>query len=161
MRLVAPKKTRWLTAREQKAWRGYIRMNAVLNAHLERDLRRETDLSMADFGVLVELSEHPSDRMRVLELAKALQWEKSRLSHQLTRMQTRGLVTRIECEDDRRGAWMQLTKKGRATVEAAAPLHVSAVRRAVFDVLSRDEVDSLAALSGRVVGALEADAADD
>jgi DNA-binding MarR family transcriptional regulator len=94
--------------------------------------------------------------MRVLELARALGWEKSRLSHQLTRMQQRGLVERSFCTEDRRGAWVVLTDRGRETVEQAAPRHVESVRRYMFDELSAEQVEVLGTIAQRVVAVLEA-----
>jgi DNA-binding MarR family transcriptional regulator len=148
---------RWLDAGERAAWRGFLDMQARLFAQLNRDLQDQSGISSADFAVLVELSEHPAGRMRVLELARALRWEKSRLSHQLTRMQQRGLIERSNCTDDRRGAWIVLTARGRDTVEEAAPAHVEAVRRYLFDVLTAEQVDTLAAVSRAVVDRLAAD----
>src|SRR5438045_889899 len=93
---------RWLTAREQTAWRAYLDMNAKLTARLNREMQQQCGISIADYAVLVQLSEHADPRVRVLELARVLGWEKSRLSHQLTRMQQRGLIERSNCSEDRR-----------------------------------------------------------
>jgi DNA-binding MarR family transcriptional regulator len=152
----APTATRWLTAREQAAWRAYINMNSRLTARLNRELQEDFGLSIADFSVLVQLSEHVDARMRVLELARALRWEKSRLSHQLTRMQQRGLVARSDCSEDRRGAFIVLTDRGQAAVEQAAPRHVEAVRRYLFDALTEEQVATLEAIAGSVVARLDA-----
>jgi DNA-binding MarR family transcriptional regulator len=148
--------TRWLTTREQRAWRAYLDMNNRLSARLNRELQDYAGLSIADFSVLVQLSEHLDARMRVLELARALRWEKSRLSHQLSRMQQRGLVERSNCSEDRRGAFIVLTERGRAAVEMAAPRHVESVRRYLFDILGADEVDALEAIARAVTDRLDA-----
>src|SRR4051794_16258611 len=100
--------TRWLDDREQTAWRAFLDMHARLQVQLGRELQAEAGLSLPDFAVLVQLSEHECT-MRVLELARALGWEKSRLSHQLSRMQQRGLIQRAGCASDRRGAFVELT----------------------------------------------------
>src|SRR5512134_1046964 len=121
---------RWLDEREQAAWRGLLTMHAQLQARLSRALQRDAGLSDADYGVLVALSEAPDDRLRIFQLGRFLQWEKSRLSHHLRRMEARGLVERRECDTDRRGAYVVLTARGRAAVEAAAPGHVAEVRHA-------------------------------
>lgn len=147
---------RWLDAGEQSAWRGYLEMNTKLSARLNREMQDESGISIADFSVLVQLSEHPDARMRVLELARALTWEKSRLSHQLTRMQQRGLVDRSNCSEDRRGAFVLLTEQGRKTVEAAAPRHVESVRRYLFDELSAEQVVALEDIARTVVARVEA-----
>jgi DNA-binding MarR family transcriptional regulator len=152
---------RWLDATEQSAWRAYLEMTAKLTGRLNRDMQVAAGISIADFSVLVQLSEHVDARMRVLELARALGWEKSRLSHQLTRMQQRGLIERSNCSEDRRGAFVVLTDLGRATVEAAAPRHVESVRRYLFDGLSAEQVDALGVIAGSVVGRLEAACAGD
>ena len=147
---------RWLDAREQASWRAYLDMTAKLTARLNREMQAASGISIADFSVLVQLSEHADARMRVLELARALGWEKSRLSHQLTRMQQRGLIERSYCSEDRRGAFVVLTEKGRETVVAAAPLHVEAVRRYVFDELTPEQVDALGRIARTVADLVDA-----
>ncbi|MDT4903897.1 MAG: hypothetical protein QOJ37_3560 [Pseudonocardiales bacterium] len=147
---------RWLEPHEQSAWRAYLDMNAQLSARLNREMQEESGLSTADFSVLVQLSEHVDARMRVLELARALGWEKSRLSHQLTRMQQRGLIERSNCSEDRRGAFIVLTAGGRDAVEGAAPRHVESVRRYLFDELTPDQVDALGAIARAVTDRLGA-----
>lgn len=146
---------RWLEPGEQSAWRAYLEMNAKLGTVLNRQMQSQFGLSVSDFAVLVQLSEHVDARMRVLELARALEWEKSRLSHQLTRMQQRGLISRSNCSEDRRGAFVVLTDLGRKTVEAAAPGHVEVVRTYLFDVLSPEQVDALGAISRAVIERVE------
>lgn len=150
-----PAVPRWLDDREQAAWRAYLEMNAKLSARLNRDMQEQSGISSADFAVLVRLSEHPDGRMRVLELARALDWEKSRLSHQLTRMGQRGLVERANCTVDRRGAWIALTEAGQATVEAAAPRHVESVRQYLVDLLEPSQLDELARIGRTVIAAVE------
>ena len=110
---------RWLDDREQSAWRAYLDMNAKLIARLNKEMQEQSGLSISDFSVLVALSEHVDGRMRVLELARALGWEKSRLSHQLTRMQQRDLIDRVNCSEDRRGAFVAITAAGGLIVVAA------------------------------------------
>ncbi|MBN9111623.1 MAG: MarR family transcriptional regulator [Pseudonocardia sp.] len=148
--------TRWLDAREQRAWRGYIAMQAQLNAELHRRMQAESGLSLADFDVLVALTDRASERMRVLELAEALQWEKSRLSHHLSRMQKRGLIEREDCPDDARGAFVLLSAEGRRAIDAAAPPHVAAVRELVFDGLDDADVDALARIAEAVLARIAA-----
>ena len=153
---VTTKQPRWLDEREQAAWRAYLDMNAKLNARLNREMQEQCGISIADFSVLVQLSEHVDSRMRVLELARALGWEKSRLSHQLTRMQQRHLISRSNCSEDRRGAWVELTPQGRETIEAAAPRHVESVRRYLFDELDDEQVRALEQIARTVTGLVEA-----
>ena len=144
MTVTSPSATvRWLSDDEQSVWRAFLAMKTQLDAQLGREMQDGSGLSMADFSVLVPLSEHPESRMRILELARGLQWEKSRLSHQLTRMQQRGLIERSNCSEDRRGSFVVLTADGRAAVEAAAPRHVESVRRYLFDLLSAEQVAAL------------------
>jgi DNA-binding MarR family transcriptional regulator len=150
--------TRWLDERERRAWRGYLAMHAQLTARLHRQLQSESGLSLTDFDVLVQLTDQPEPHMRIGELAQALQWEKSRLSHHLARMQRRGLVTREECPDDGRGANIALTDHGRAAIGHAAPAHVDTVRELVFDQLTDDQVDTLGMIAEQVLSRLNTDA---
>jgi DNA-binding MarR family transcriptional regulator len=147
--------TRWLDEREQRAWRGYLAMQAQLQARLHRRLQADSGLSYADFDVLVALTDR-DEKVRVLELAEALQWEKSRLSHHLSRMQKRGLVEREECADDARGAFVVLTPEGRRAIEEAAPAHVEAVRELMFDGLDAGQVDALAGIAETVLTRIRA-----
>ncbi|GAA2840084.1 MarR family winged helix-turn-helix transcriptional regulator [Crossiella cryophila] len=147
--------TRWLDDSQQQAWRAFIRVHAELTVRIARQLQADSDLSLAEFEVLVNLSELPEPRIRVLELAKQLNWEKSRVSHQLGRMQKRGLITRAGCEEDRRGSFIELTDQGRAAIEGAAPGHVAVVRRLMFDALAPDQVRALTALCDQVLTNIE------
>lgn len=146
---------RWLNEREQRAWRGFLRVQAHLMPALGRRLQAHAGLSLADYHVLVALTDAPEGRLRVLDLARAADWEQSRLSHHLTRMARRGLIERTECPEDGRGAFIVLTPAGRQAVEAAAPRHVEDVRTLVFDQLTPEQVDALTEVSDRILQALE------
>jgi len=151
----------WLTDAQQRTWRRWLAVNDQLPAALHRELQADSDLSLQDFDVLVKLTDDGEGRVRVSELASALRWERSRLSHHVKRMEGRGLVRREECADDGRGAFVVLTGAGRAAIERAAPAHVRTVRRLVFDVLSDQELAALDAITGKVLTQLERDAAQD
>jgi DNA-binding MarR family transcriptional regulator len=140
----------WLDEREQRAWRAFLGVHAQLTARLQRQLQRDSGLSYADYEVLVRLSEASEGRLRAFQLGDGLRWEKSRLSHQLSRMQGRGLVDRQECPTDRRGAFVVLTDAGRAAIQEAAPRHAAEVRRAFVDALDPDSIDALGDLMDRV-----------
>jgi DNA-binding MarR family transcriptional regulator len=149
---------RWLDAREQRAWRGFNDMRRQLDKEINHQLTRDARLSAADYELLVPLSEAPDQQLRARDLARAVDWERSRLSHQVRRMEERGLVERQECPTDARGAEIRLTAAGRRAIESAAPDHVATVRRHFIDLLTPEELDTLTAISGKVLGHL-ADAA--
>jgi DNA-binding MarR family transcriptional regulator len=149
---------RWLTEEEQRAWRGLLRMTSQLNARGNRQLQDEFGISLADYEVLVVLSEAPEGRLRVFEVADALAWEQSRVSHQLARMQRRGLIAREDCASDARGAFAVLAAAGRAAIERAAPAHVELVRQLVFDGLSHDQLAALTEVATLVLDRLAATA---
>jgi len=147
--------TRWLDEGEQRAWRTYLRMHRQLTVRLNRQLQADSGLSLADYEVLVLLTDVPEGYVRPFELQRRLQWEQSRLSHHLTRMQRRGLIERKECDEDARGALIVLTDAGRRAIEAAAPGHVEAVRSLFFDGLTGDQVEMLEKLAAQVLTRLE------
>lgn len=149
--------TRWLDNEERHAWRGYLAMHAQLTGQLNRQLQADSGLSLSDFDVLVQLTDQPRKRIRVGELAEALQWEKSRASHHLARMQRRGLIERKTCPDDARGSYIALTRNGRRAIERAAPAHVDTVRELVFSQLSREQVRTLGTITDRVLNRLSED----
>ena len=124
----------WLTEEQQQIWRGYLAMTSLLQTAMHRQLQQDCELSLADYDVLVALSERGPQRIN--ELGEVLGWEQSRLSHQLRRMRGRDLVNRHGTGDDRRGATVALTEAGRTALETAAPGHAELVRSVVFDGLS-------------------------
>ena len=92
--------TRWLSAEEQRLWRGWIAASMLLPDRLSRDLQQAHELTGTDYQILVELSERPDRRMRMSTLADRTQQSRSRLSHQIDRMARAGLVERQVCEQD-------------------------------------------------------------
>lgn len=131
----------WLSEDQQRVWRNYLTMGATLQVEMNRQLQRDCGLSLADYDVLVSLDER--DVCRVNELGERLGWEQSRLSHQLRRMRSRGLVERRGADNDRRGAIVELTGAGRAALESAAPGHVDLVRAVVFEGMKVTELHAL------------------
>jgi len=148
----------WLTAEEQHAWRSFVRLHERLGGRLARLLQTESNLSAADFAVLVNLTDVPEGRRRYQDLALALEWEKSRMSHHIARMAGRGLVVREECLEDGRGAFVVITERGRTAIEAAAPLHVEAVRALFLDHVTPSELRTLGEVFARVIAKLDEDA---
>jgi DNA-binding MarR family transcriptional regulator len=146
---------RWLTAQEQHLWRGWLKLNAELASKLQRELQEDAGLSMQDYEVLVHLTDNSEGRVRVTELAALLQWERSRVSHHITRMEHRGLVKRTQCTEDGRGAFVVISPQGRTAIEEAAPGHVMAVRRLIFDVLSKDEKAALTTVIDKLLARLD------
>jgi DNA-binding MarR family transcriptional regulator len=146
----------WLNDEEQAAWRGFLSMHARVTAKLNRDMSASCGLSLQDYAVLVALTDRPDGRLRPFELGRELGWEKSRLSHHISRMVERGLVARETCPADQRGWLVTVTDRGREAIEAAAPEHAAAVRRIFVDLLTPAELVSLIELSRRVLAACDA-----
>ncbi len=145
---------RSLTHDEQGAWRGLLRMQAQLGAHLNRELTARTGLTLAEYALLVALSEHRDGRLRPSELGRALGWEKGRLSHCVSRMQAKGLVERVPCPDDQRGRYVVITRDGHRALDHAAPAHVKDVREAFVDRLSPAQLATVKDISTTVIDAL-------
>ncbi|MFE9248294.1 MarR family winged helix-turn-helix transcriptional regulator [Streptomyces sp. NPDC007088] len=134
--------TRWLSDAEQCAWRTHLEVNRLLTYQLEKDLQ-PFGLTINDYEILVNLSEAGEHRVRMSDLAAATLQSKSRLSHQITRMEKAGLVRRENCESDRRGLFAVLTGPGLETMRKVAPHHVDSVRRNFIDQLSPEELGTL------------------
>ncbi len=147
--------TKRLTPAERCAWRSVIRMYERLEGRLSRSLQSESCLSGSDYAVLVNLAEAPDGRMRHADLVRCLEWEKSRMSHQVSRMAKRGLVARRECAEDGRGAFVVITPVGRDVIAKAAPRHVGEVRRLFIEPLTPDELQVFARVADRIVDRLE------
>jgi DNA-binding MarR family transcriptional regulator len=154
-------KARWLTEREERAWRALQFMQMRLEGELARQLAADSGLSYSDYLVLVALTDRPDGRMRLYELARDLGWEKSRASHHVGRMVGRGLVTKEKCASDRRGFFVVVTDEGRRAIHEAAPGHVAAVRRLVIDRLEPDQLDAVGAAAEAVLAGLDGSGRDE
>ena len=120
---------------------------------MEETLKAGGEVSASEFAVLVALSEAPEQRLRLHELCTQLEWDRSRASHQVTRMEKRGLVTKEKCPGDARGVLATITDEGMSRLEAAAPDHVETVRRLVFDHLNEKRQAQLLEVLTEVVEA--------
>jgi DNA-binding MarR family transcriptional regulator len=146
---------RWLSDDEQRVWRSFQHAHSLLSRRLADSLAEQAGISEADYTVLVSLSEAPEGRLRARDLGADLGWEKSRLSHHLTRMGGRGLVERQECDTDARGADVVLTSAGRAAIEGAAPHHVEDVRRWFVDAVSPAQLKALGVACEAILAKLD------
>jgi len=145
---------RWLSTDEQQVWRAYLDVSRMLTERLNRQLAEQGDLSLAEYEILVQLSELPERRMRMSELAERAVNSRSRLTHTVGRMEERGLVRRQPCPEDGRGVVCTLTDEGYAAIVAAAPGHVEMVRSVVFDALCDADVEQLGEALNRIRTAL-------
>jgi DNA-binding MarR family transcriptional regulator len=134
--------TNWLTPEEQRTWRTHLDVSRLLTHQLERDLQ-PFGLTYNDYEILVHLSESDERRLRMSDLARATLQSKSRLSHQISRMERAGLVRREDCESDRRGLYAVLTEQGWDTMQEVAPHHVAAVRAHFIDLLPPEQLLAL------------------
>ena len=140
---------------EWDVWRAFHTMRRQLDLVLDRRLQQDAGISGPDFEILLTLFEAPHNRLRSRELGESMGWEKSRLSHQVTRMEARGLVERTECDIDARGTWIGITALGRRTTLGAMRDHAVAVRRLFFDVLTDEEQATLKEVSTRVLDTID------
>ncbi len=141
---------RWLSQEEQAAWRATVNLSQLLLRQLDRDLNAH-GLNGHDYEILVELSEAPCQRLRMTELADATSQSRSRLSHQVSRMEKRGLVRRDDCEGDKRGTFAVLTAAGLDAIKRVAPDHVEHVRRHFIDRLSPRQLEEIRDAFGPIV----------
>ncbi len=145
---------RWLNTAEMRAWRAFIDGSQRLLEVLNRELSDAHGLSLADYRILVLLSEAKSHSMRMSELADGIVSSRSRLTHQIRRLETAGIVTRQECADDKRGVLAMLTTEGWRRLEEAAPTHLAGVRTHLIDMLGAAEQRTMTEVFERADAAL-------
>ena len=146
----------WLTPEEQAAWRGFLELSRGMERAVDRQLQRDSELSSSEYEVLVPLSEGPSEGMAYRELLTLLGWERSRLSHMLSRMERREMITRSPNPSDARGLMVGITGRGREAIENAAPGHLHLVRETFIDVLDEEEQATLVGIAHKVLPRLVA-----
>jgi DNA-binding MarR family transcriptional regulator len=142
--------TRWLSSDQQRSWRAYVIGMTLLNDTLDRELRQAHGLSLAEYEILVRLSESPNRTLRMAQIAESMQHSRSRVTHTVTRMEKAGLIERCAAEGDRRGVEARMTDKGWALLVEAAPTHVTGVREHFVDVASDADFATL----GKVMDAV-------
>jgi DNA-binding MarR family transcriptional regulator len=134
-----------LSPQELSVWHAFKLMGADVLEKVEHDIAQSTGLSGSDFGVLSRLADLGTGELRQQALAESLGWDKSRLSHHLTRMQNKQLVDRREA--DARGVLVVLTKTGRAKLNAARPVHAESVRRNLLMRINEQQTEALVLMS--------------
>ncbi len=142
---------RWLDAAQQHDWRAFVDGSIRLNEIMDRDLKSKHGLSLSEYEILVRLSEAPDRRLRMAELAEHASQSRSRLSHTCSRLESKGLVQRNNCPNDKRGVFAQLTEEGYATLERAARDHVETVRNFFIDVIDPDDLAAIGRAFTQVV----------
>jgi DNA-binding MarR family transcriptional regulator len=143
----------WLSDEQQAAWRPFVALLIRLPAALDAELQKDAGISQFDYLVLSSLSEAPDRALRMSELAALASSSLSRLSHVISRLETRGWVRREPCPGDGRFINAILTEDGWQKVVATAPGHVAAVRRLLVDLLTHEEFQSLGTISEKVLAA--------
>lgn len=144
---------KWLTKQQQEYWRSFLSVMQLLPDVFSHDLK-EHGLSLSDYEILVRLSEADARSIRMSELARLTLATRSKLTHQVDRLEEQGLVSRYTCSQDKRGLWAQLTEDGYALLVALAPIHVQSVRRNLVDVLSERELELLGTISEKILHSL-------
>ncbi|MEI7779429.1 MAG: MarR family transcriptional regulator [Actinomycetes bacterium] len=147
----------WLSDDEQHVWRSFIAMTGLIWENLDRELQTDAGMPQSYYLILAMLSEAPNRQLRMSELALAANSSQSRLSHAASRLEQRGWITRVPAPDDGRGSLAILTDAGYEVLVAAAPGHVTAVRSALFDPLTEQQVVDLGAMCDAVLNVLDPD----
>lgn len=142
-----------MSSAESTAWRSFLSAHDRVLARLDGDLSAHCDMTLAEYEVLLHLSEAPDHRLRMNELAERARLSPSGLTRRFDALVRRGWVTRERCDDDRRGVVAQLTDDGLARQQKAAPVHLRGARTYFLDQLDHDQITSLGAMMTRVVEA--------
>ncbi|MEK8174217.1 MarR family winged helix-turn-helix transcriptional regulator [Streptomyces sp. M19] len=137
---------------EWEFWSSWTRAQQLLAQELDRALQRDFGISKAEFSVLVTLWRADGRELRVGELSESLGWEKSRVSHQLTRVERRAFVTRTESGAGGRRTGVRLTAEGRSAVQSAVTGHAASIRRLFLDTLTLQQADAIRAWSEQTIG---------
>ncbi|EOM74627.1 putative MarR family transcriptional regulator [Rhodococcus rhodnii LMG 5362] len=149
------RRTPWLTDDEMRAWRNYMDGSQRLMDRLNRDLQAKHDMTLADYRILVLLSESPDGASRMSDLADGILSSRSRLTHQIRRMEEQGMVTRDSCVEDGRGVRAVITDEGLRRLAEAAPMHVREVRANLVDIVTKHQLKVLGDVFERVNRTIE------
>jgi DNA-binding MarR family transcriptional regulator len=146
--------SRWLTDEEQRAWRSVVSLLFKLPAAIDAQFQKDAGITHFEYMVLSSLSESPDRTLRMSDLAAMSSGSLSRLSHVVSRLESRGWVRRESCPGDGRFINAVLTDDGWDKVVVAAPGHVAAVRKLVVEALSPEDFRALGAASQQILDRL-------
>jgi DNA-binding MarR family transcriptional regulator len=141
----------WLSDEEREAWRALVMLTQLLPGAIDRQLQAEAGVAHADYAVIATLSDAPSRRMRMSDLASIMDYSQSRLSHAMNRIERLDWARREPCPSDKRVCYAVLTDRGHAILTQVAPGHVSHVRRLVFDHLTTTQVRQLCRIADAIL----------
>jgi DNA-binding MarR family transcriptional regulator len=147
----SPAKTPGFTELELDAWRGFLRTHATLVRELDEELTERHGLPLSSYDVLVQLDEAPEGMLRMSQLADAVLLSRSGLSRLVTRLEKQGLLERLECENDARGAFAAITDAGREKLAEARVTHRAGVRERFLDKLGERELRQLSKAWSRLL----------
>ncbi|HUR84323.1 MAG TPA: MarR family transcriptional regulator [Solirubrobacteraceae bacterium] len=142
---------RLLTSPELRAWRGMLRAHAALAKALDAQLEAEHGLQLSSYEVLMYLADAEDERMRMCDLASSILLSRSGLTRLVDRLQREGLLERVACRDDARGAFAKLTPLGRERLAAARITHLAGVRAMFLDLFTPGELEMLGESWDRVL----------
>ena len=133
-----------------EAWMAFHQLRVSLLPPLVKNLTQKCGVSEAEYKVLIGIYSSPEDEIRPTDLAEKIGWENGRLSHQLSRMESKGLVERRECPVDARSCYIALSKNGRVKIEKTIPIHLIEVKRLFGEALSPDQLKALIEIADAV-----------
>ena len=131
------------TSGEFAVWRAHIETFEIARSRIESRLRKDSQLSDGDYRVLLSLSEAEGKAMRSSQLAAQLEWERSRLSGQLGRMEKRGLLRREPSPEDARGSLVVLTDEGARAFRGSTLPHLAAIKEIFIDAFTPEQLANL------------------
>jgi len=155
--MTASGEPRWLNDEERRAWLTLGSLMVQLGPALDAQLKRDAGISRFEYTVLSVLSEAEGRTRRMSEIAALADGSLSRLSQVVSRLEKQGWVRRSPDPTDGRYTLATLTDAGWDKVVATAPLHVEEVRRAVFDPLTKAQVQQLTSIGQRILRAVVPD----
>ncbi|RRJ62821.1 MarR family transcriptional regulator [Paenibacillus oralis] len=135
-----------LNEEEMRIWHMWKGTFQSIFGRVVKEMSEHTGLSEADYGVLDRLALLGNGSLRQQELADSMDWDKSRLSHHLTRMEKRGLVMRKPIDTDR-GVQVSITSAGQSALDDARPIVAKAIRKHFLDRLTDQDITLITKLA--------------
>jgi DNA-binding MarR family transcriptional regulator len=143
-----------LVPAQVRAWRQYFETSQALQNRLEAQLRKHSELRLADYNLCLMLHSAPNRRLRLGDLARGMVFSPSRLSYMVSNLCGKGIIHRVEDPEDRRATLAELTEHGVEVFTAARRFHRRHVHDLFFRHLSAEEVTALEILFSRIHDAL-------
>jgi DNA-binding MarR family transcriptional regulator len=130
-----------LTKNETEAWVSLVLSAEKLLDKVDSELKKKGLPPYSWYDVLLELDKCKDGKLRFVELGNRVLLPRYNVTRTVNRLEKAGLANRIPSEDDARGYYAVITRKGRTIRKKMWPVYYNVLKDYLFSSLSAKELE--------------------